>query len=283
MMIDDVPPEVAAEQDMEADAVSGYHVLDDWVVYPVLVLGTMLAAIPSMLLGQQFCLPVLPVMVIAPLFLWAVRLGRPRRAIGLAGVWAVALALTVLVASLLLPAQAGQAIWRGLEIRSELLAWIGTGVPPAGEVLGLPLSLPTMVLQALAVLGGSLLSAGVAGLVVDALTINATSYVAASIMAQASNPLLAILVAWPIWTIVRVLGYIVCGAVLAEPFFSSQLLFGTAREPSPARPDSLTEWWQRRRRLLLSGLGLIVLAIVLQLMLGAPWTALVRRLTGLEG
>lgn len=278
-------PQVWQEEDQDLDSagMTGYHVLNDWVVYPVLMLGVVLAAVPSVLLGQQICLPVLPVLVIAPLFLWAVRLGRPRRAIGLAVVWATSLAITLLVSSLLVPDQASQAIRHGLEIRSDVLAWVATGVAGSGDVLGLPLSASTMLLQALVVLAGSVLSAGLAGLLIDAQTINATSFVAASIVNQAGNPLPATLVAWPIWTVVRVVGYIVCGAVLAEPFFLSRILFGTAEERSPGRPASLAEWWQRRRRLLLSGIGLILLAIALQLLLGSSWAALVRRVTGLEG
>lgn len=271
------------DRDMEPAASPGYHVLDDWVVYPVLVFGVILAAVPSLLLGQQICLPVLPVLVIAPMFLWAVRLGRPQRAIGLALVWAASLALTVWVSSLLVPERAGQAIWRGLEMRSELLAWIATGTAGAGEVLGLPLDVTTQLLQALLVLVGSLVSAGLAGLAVDALLINATSFVAASIVEQANRLLPGILLAWPIWSVVRVLGYIICGAVLAEPIFLSRLLFGTAQEPAPERPASLAQWWQWRRRLLLSGIGLILLAIALQLLLGPSWASMVRRATGLEG
>jgi hypothetical protein len=275
--------EDSPQQDMPPAAVPGYHVLDDWVVYPVLVFGVVLAAVPSLLLGQQICLPLLPVLVIAPLFLWAVRLGRPQRAMGLALVWAASLAVTIFVASLAVPERAGQAIWHGLEIRSEVLAWIATGMAGAGEVLGLPLDLSTELQQALVVLAGSLASAGLVGLAVDALLINATSFVAASIVAQASSPVPAILVAWPIWNVIRLLGYIVCGAVLAEPVFLSRLLFGTAREPAPGSPASLTQWWHWRRRLLASGIGLILLASALQFALGPSWAAILRRATGLAG
>lgn len=263
----------ATERDREimAQAAEGsaYHVLDDPVVYAVILIGVLLTTALPVFLGQRFCLPLLSALVIFPLFVWAVRLGRPRRAIALAGFWAICQAAAMLIASLLLAQQAGLAIFNGLEMRSEVMSWIASGQAAQGSVAGVPLSLPKLLTQALVVAGGSLLTAGLAGLIVDALALNATSYIAVSLAQMASQPVLTLLLAWPIWTMVRLAGYFVAGAALAEPLaFGDLSLQGWAA------------WWRRRRRLLAIGAGLVLLGILLQLVLGPAWTSLLRQTLG---
>lgn len=281
----ETPESVESEQPaaqmvkQEDNAGRAYHVLDDPLGYVVIALGVILTTALPVFLGQRFCLPLLNTLVIFPFFVWAMRAGRPRRAITLGTFWAICQTIAMLVASLALPQQASNAVLNGLEMRSQALAWTTGGAhSPEGFVAGLPFSLSKQLIQLAVVAAGSLLTAGLVGLLVDALTLNATSYIAASVLHQANNPLLALVTAWPLWIFVRLAGYLLLGAVLAEPL---------AVGASTPRPDdeqvepawTWTQWWRRRRRLLGIGVGLALLGIALQSLLGPLWASLMRQLT----
>jgi hypothetical protein len=109
------------------------------------------------------------------------------------------------------------------------------------------------------------------------LTLNATSYIAASVVQLAGNPLLALAAAWPLWTVLRLAGYLLIGAVLAEPLAVGAV---SARPDEDAEPAwTWARWWRRSRRLLGVGLGLAALSIVLQALLGPSWATLIRQIT----
>lgn len=277
----DSPEEIVApEEAIDAPDQSGYHVLDDPIIYVVIALGALLTTALPVFLGQRFCLPLLNTFVIFPLFVWAVRVGRPRRAVTLAAFWAVCQAGAMLIAGLLLSQQAGNAVLNGLEMRSQAIAWTAarTFSGPSGFIAGLPWSPATQLAQLAVVAVGSLLTAGFAGLLIDALTINATAYIVASVLREASTPLVALVAGWPLWTVVRLGGYLLIGAALAEP-----LAIGAT---TPRAEDSIEPvwtwraWWRRRRRWLGVGFALALLAIVLQILLGPPWAELMRQITG---
>lgn len=277
----DTPEELAApEEAIDTPAQNGYHVLDDPIVYVVIALGALLTTALPVFLGQRFCLPLLNTLVIFPLFVWAVRVGRPRRAVTLAAFWAICQAGAMLVASLLLTQQAGTAVLNGLEMRSQAIAWTAaqTVGGPAGFIAGLPWS-PAKQLAQLAVVGvGSLLTAGFVGLLIAALTINATAYIVASALREASAPLVALTAGWPLWTVARLAGYLLIGAVLAEPLAIGATTPRTEDLPEPAW--TWRAWWRSRRRWLGVGIALALLAVVLQILLGPPWASLMRQITG---
>jgi hypothetical protein len=272
-------PPSATVEDQGGDSSRGYHVLDDPVIYVVIAFGVILTTALPVFLGQRFCLPLLNTLVIFPLFVWAVRVGRPRRAVALGAFWAVCQALAMLAASLALPQQAGNAVLNGMEMRSQAIAWTVADAfgRPAGFIVGLPFSVSNQLIQLVVVAAGSLLTAGLIGLLIDALTLNATSYIAASVVQLAGNPLLALAAAWPLWTVLRLAGYLLIGAVLAEPLAVGAV---SARPDEDAEPAwTWARWWRRSRRLLGVGLGLAALSIVLQALLGPSWATLIRQIT----
>jgi hypothetical protein len=247
---------------------SSYHVLVDTIVYPVIALGVALTTALPVFLQQRFCLPVLNGLVIFPLFAWALRAGRPRRALGLGLFWALCQSLAIVAASLLMADRAGTAILGALEFRTQWLAWIASGSPVTSTPA---LSLPGQVRELAVFAAGSLLTGGLGGLILLAMALNAFNFTVASLLQQALRPVLLLLAAWPIWSVVRLIGYLTVGAVLAEPVAVLDL-----------RPQWWAAWWPRRRRLLATGLGLIVLGIVLQIVLSPLWPSLLRSATGLN-
>lgn len=265
----DVLEEALEEDEAPPADAPAYRVLDDPLVYPVIALGVALTTFLPVFLGQRLCLPLLNALVIFPFLVGALRTGRLRRGLSLAAFWAVCQAVAALLASFFMSARADFAVLNALELRTQLYTLVATGQSQPGFVVGIPLDLPQLALQALAVVGGSLVTAGLAGLFLDATTINATGYAAASLLREAGRPLPVLLLAWPVWTIVRLAGYLALGAALAEPL---------------ARGDpegiGLAGWWQRRRRLIAVGAGLVLLGILLQVVLTSAWADLLRRLLG---
>jgi hypothetical protein len=248
------PEQAMAEQSVEDEPpYPTENVLDDWIVYPSMAAGIVVTTFFPILLGQQVCLPLLSAAVLIPMFIWALRQGRPRKAITLALFWVVVQSLSVVAASLLFPESAWQAVQGGLEYRTAWLQWIEGGPPvsmaPALDYLRQVIGLAIYAI-AMAATGG------VAGLLLLALALDRFNYTAVTLLASASNPALLALAAWPLWMIVRLVGFVIVGAVLAEPMANLNL-----------RPAYLSGWLQRRRRLLLAGLGVILLGIVLQAVL----------------
>lgn len=241
-----------------------YHVLDDPVVYPVVLIGVLLTTGLPIFLGQRICLPVLNGLVIFPLFAWALRVGRPRRAVELALFWVVCQGSAVVAASLLLPDRAGYAIVQGLEYRTEILRWAATGQGRASQpAIWLPGQARDLALFSLA----TLLTGGLGGLIWLASRLNAFNFSVTGLWQQAASPLL-ILLAWPIWAVVRLIGYLVMGAALAEPVAVLDL-----------RPAWWARWWRQRRRWLALGLAFILLGAAMQLLLARYWPGWLRAVT----
>lgn len=247
---------------------TGYHVLNDPVVYVVIFVGSLLTTGLPVFLGQRFCLPLLNALVVFPLFVWAVRVSRPRRAITLGLFWALSQTVAFLAMALLLSERATVTVLNGLDFRTEMLAWIATGSgAPGAPGQFLPRELGNVALFA----GASLLTAGLGSFILLALALNMINLYVASLVQQATNPLLLALTAWPIWLIVRLAGYLMSAAVLAEPAAVLDL-----------RPQWWAGWWRRRRRLLAIGIGIVLLSFLLQALLAPIWDDLLRAATGLS-
>ena len=239
------------------------QVLDDWIVYPSMAMGVLVTTFFPILLGQQICLPLLSAAVLIPMFLWALRQGRPRKAISLALFWVAVQSASVIVASLLFQDSAWRAVQGGLEYRTAWLQWIGGGpLVPMAPALNYARQGIDLVIYALAMA----LTGGVAGLLLLTLALDRLNFTVASLIAVAPQPALLTVAAWPLWMIVRLVGYIVVGAVLAEPIASLDL-----------RPAYLATWLRARWRLLLLGLGVILLGVALQVLLSPLYKTIMQR------
>jgi hypothetical protein len=242
------------------------QVLDDWIVYPSMALGVIVTTFFPILLGQQICLPLLSAAVLIPMFLWALRQGRPRKAIALALFWVVMQSVSVIVASLLFQDTAWQAVQGGLEYRSAWLAW-----SEGGPLVSLAPSLAygrqviELALYALAMA----LTGGVGGLLLLTVALDRFNFTVASLLSSAQSPVLATVAAWPLWMIVRLVGYLIVGAVLAEPVANLDL-----------RPAYLAAWLQARKRLLLTGLAIILLGMILQVLLAPLYQTMLQNALG---
>ncbi len=111
-----------AEDELRPPKHAGPSVLDDWIVFPSMGFGILVTTALPIFLGQRICLPVLSALVLIPMFIWALREGRPRKAIQLGLFWAVVQSAVIVIATVLLSDSASQAVVGGVEFRSEWLS-----------------------------------------------------------------------------------------------------------------------------------------------------------------
>lgn len=240
--------------------------LDDWIVFPAMAAGIVVTTFFPVLLGQRLLLPLLSGLVLATMFFWAVRQGRPDRAILFALFWISVQSLCVLTASLLFDVNTGRAISGGLEYRNAWLQWAEHGtltqVTPS-------LAWGRQLVEDAAAVGATALSGGTAGLWLLVTALNRVNFAAASLVYAAQNPLLALLASWPIWLVLRIIGVVVLAATLAEPVANLDLW-----------PGYLAYWWQHRRRLALTGLLILALGLLAQLLFTPLYQNLLRSALG---
>ncbi len=258
---DQAPTEEFGEDDPEHP---GENVLDDWIVYPSMAAGIVATTFFPILLGQRICLPLLSAAVLFPMFIWALRQGRPRKAITLGIFWVVVQSASVIAASLLFQDSAWRAVQGGLEYHTAWLQWVEGGplvsMAPAMDYLRQAIDLAVYAV-AMAATGGA------GGLVLLTAALNRFNFTVATMLASTSSPLLLALAAWPLWMIVRMVGFVIVGAVLAEPVANLDL-----------RPAYLARWFQRRKRMLLAGLGVILLGIILQVLLSPLYQTILQNI-----
>jgi len=257
-----------AEVEVEIAETPGPSVLDDWIVYPSMAFGILVTTALPVFLGQRICLPVLSALVLIPMFIWALREGRPRKAIQLGLFWAVIQSAMIVIATVLSSESASRAVLGGVEFRTEWLSWIANGSP----VLRTPaLALDRTVLELIVYSAAMFLTGSVAGLIGLAAAMDTFNFTAATLLTQAARPLLMLLGAWPVWIIVRLVSFLTVGAVLAEPMVHLNLRIGF-----------LLDWWRHRKRLLAIGLGLFALSLLLQILLSPIYRWLLQAALGLK-
>ena len=273
--LDDTPavdefliPDDESWDEIEDETANSASVLDDWIIFPVIALGVFIATLFPVFLSQQLCLPVLNTLVIFPLFIWAVRSGRTRRAVTMTLFWALCLAVTMLALGVIFSGQAEAAVQGVVEYRSQFIRWMADATPvtaaPAQDLLG---QLRDLVIFAVA----SAVTAGLGGLFLLTMAINVISVNAAGLVNEATRPLQTLLFGWPVWNIARLVGYVLITVALAEPLATGQL-----------RPDALRAWFRARRRLLLYGLIALVVAALLQLLLSPVYRSVLEAGLGLR-
>ena len=254
--------------EMEGDARDSATILDDWIIFPVIALGVLITTTFPVFLQQELCLPVLNTLVIFPLFVWALRTGRSRRALTMTLFWAFCLATAMLLLGLLLSEQASSAVQGVVEYRSQFIRWMADATPvTAAPSLDGMNQLKELLIFAVA----TAVTAGLGGLFLLAMAINIVSVSAAGLINEAVRPLQTVLFSWPVWNIVRLVGLVLLAVALAEPLATGQL-----------RRDTLVDWFHSRRRLLLYGVLTLLAAALLQVLLSTLYRSALESGLGLR-
>ncbi len=231
-----------------------------WIVLP---LGAVASTALGIAIGNPWLFPILGALVPIPVFLQCVRKGSQGKATAWVLYWCIAQSLAVGVAVALAPERSAAAIWRGPAYADEMLNYIRTGVGPEGSPrLFLPLHARHYVL--LCVL--SLLTVGTAGLVLGTVLLNYMNFYVATLVRSAADPMLALFFGWPVWAMLRVVGYTATGAVMAD---MSWRLWSRWRGRVILRPLPTRLW--------LLGLGLALLDVSLKALVAPAWRSILHR------
>lgn len=225
----------------------------------------LLAAIATTTVGVLSRQPLLllALNVIPPylVFLDRVRLERHSGALGLMVFWAFCQSTSVILLVQAAPEASAEAVFRGVSYREEMFRWIQTGIGREGDWR---LFLPQHAIHYGSFLVLSALTAGAAGLTLGAALLNYMSFYVGSLFladTEGAHTLRLVLMGWPIWSIVRVVGFIAGAVAAADLSFS---IIGRLRDRPLGRPD-------RSSFYISLSLALVILDLLLKGLLAPHW------------
>lgn len=144
--------------------------------------------------------------------------------------WAVCVSLATIQFAILAPEPAS-VIFHGEAYRDEMFAYIETGIGPEGSPRQF---VPQHILHYGSTLAISALTAGLGGLFLGSLLLDYMNYYVGSLVRLGQDPTLGALVGWPIWSYLRVAGFI-CGAIASAHFALARILRRTPWRPRAFR------------------------------------------------
>jgi len=224
----------------------------------ILLIGvTVLFTLVGFLLGA-YIHPVLLLLFssipIYPIYLSQFKVQEYRKAITLVFVWAITSSIIIILLAIGYSSLASSSILSGSSYQMEMFQWIATGVGPEGDPSTF---IPQHAINAVAFTILSFASAGFLSLLFGAYQMNYMNYYVGILLSRVSNPTLNNVVAvaafsWPIYAIIRVIGFISLGVATTIPL--SNRIF-----------DNKTDT-KLIIRLLLIGLALVIVDIVVKVL-----------------
>src|SRR5262245_26418098 len=203
---------------------------------PTMISALLTAVIPALVLPWVL-IPVhvpllfalLPTAPLAWVYAKAVREGRARDAAALAVAWAGALTVSTIAATARSPQAAFQSIWHASDFRDDMVRWIATGRGQEGNIR---LFLPRVLVEYALVWILSAVSLGAAALLLGALLLGYMNGYVGWVVVNADPALSAFtsaLVAWPPWSVARVLSFILAGT--AGALWGARRFYGAKETP----------------------------------------------------
>jgi len=169
-----------------------------------------LVALPA----GPWALPLLAPLTVYPAFAARVRERRYGGAWLLAMGWAALLSVGVITLVAVRPELAARGILHGPAYKAEMAGWILTGV---GKEATPSAFVPEHLLHLAAFLVLTTVSAGYLGLALGAFLMAYMSYFVGSFAVASSQPMVGALAAWVPWSVLRVMAFVLLGALLARP------------------------------------------------------------------
>lgn len=212
----------AASRRAGADAGAGGASKRGILARPLVALGALAAATAlsyaiGLAAGGRWLLPVLNTAPAYLLMAALLRRGEKTRAVVAMLVWAACLAVFGTVGFATAPTAPDALVVHGPEYRDEMFHWIRTGEGSESRPREF---LPQHVLHLAAFVGLCLATASAAGILMGAVLMNYMSFYVASLARAGLPTATVILFGWQPWAIVRVAGFCILGAVLAEPLLA---------------------------------------------------------------
>lgn len=241
---------------------SDFRPLSPFVKIAVLLAsGAILTTCASLVFRHPVLTPLLGAAVPYPIFLWKLRRGEYGACFGWMLFWGVIQSVTVIVATAWVPEAATLAIWKGSSYTTEIFHWIRTG---EGEEGSLALFLPMHLRNYLLFCGLSLITVSSAALVLGTLQLNYMNFYVSELIQKSVHPVWAMAVGWPLWSVLRVIGFILTGIALG-----AMALAGWRRWRGEVPGRVPWRYWGM-------GVGFVVADIILKAGLAPVWRQLLR-------
>ena len=183
-----------------------------------MISALLVAVIPAVVLPwvllplqNQALFAILPLAPAAIVYARLIKERRGRAAVIVALAWALGLSISTIAAGSLFAGSIGAAIWRAGSFRDEMVLWIATGRGAEGSI---QIFLPRVLVEYALVIVLAALSAGIAGLFLGALLLGYMNGYVAWVVAHAdpsTGPVATALVAWPPWSMCRVVSFVLAG------------------------------------------------------------------------
>lgn len=235
------------------EPIDDYAISDEPLYFGTALIFAFLTTTLSGILGLSWFLPLLQTITLAIFMLPLMRRGRVKRALALFASWLLIQFLVIMFLSMATPGQMEHAIADGFNRRTGMLAWFyASAEPPAGLVVGLG----GRLLELLAVGVGSALTGGLVGFWFVVRGVNLAAFYSGTILAALSDTAIGI-GAFPIWSLLRLVGYGLLTVIAAGPLLN--------------RTQSLGLYFRQQRILLVWAIGLILFGLILELTLPDLW------------
>jgi hypothetical protein len=203
-------------------------------------------------IGHRMALPVVQGLLGWAAFLLTLRMVGVAWAAAAVGTWALGTTLASVYTFLGRPAETDARVVRAAAYRASMLAWLATGDGPeraptatAGQHLR----------EAIWYTAAAMATANLASIAMGAVLLNYMNAYVATLLRAATNTRTVLLLAWNVWSVVRVAAYVLIGAAASAPLLA---LDGLEVDASAARV------------LAIGGLAGLVVDLALKLALSRP-------------
>ena len=222
-----------------------------------IVVVVLIAHLAGLALPGKWFLPGLNALLFFLLFLVPVARGEYRYAVKLALIWAAVTTVVQIFLSAGWPGLMEEKVLRGAAYREEMFLWVRTGGGPEGDI---SLFLPIHLRHFIVFCAVSLATGGLMGLGMGAVMLGYMNFYVGCLIAASSGSWITLVFSWPVWSIVRVVGYIIAGTALGA------VLLDRSGEKGDKKKKIL--------RFLILAVALVVLDIILKWLLAGTYQGL---------
>jgi hypothetical protein len=188
--------------------------IDSPAVFIYLLVASALSTAIGFWSSNQYLLPVLNILVPFPVMYSLLVDEKRKRALATMLFWALCTGVITTWAVVHFPEHAKASIFHGEAYKQEMFHWIRTGEGAEGNPARF---VPQHLLHFIVFCILSALSAGFLSLLMGAVLMNYMSFYVGSVIAASADPLLASLMGWHPWSVIRVASFVILGVLIAEP------------------------------------------------------------------
>ena len=228
-----------------------------------IVAATIASYAVAWLLRMPLLVPFLNTAASFPFMVAALRRGDLRGAVGRTLVWALTMGVCATLLSSAKPIDTDTLFVRGAAYRSEMHAWVRTGV---GAESTPSLFIPQQARDAAIFSALALATGGVLAMPMGAALMNYMGHYVGTLAAESARPGVTMLLGWHPWAVIRVVSFVVLGVILSVPLLAR--VFRFRADLRAARP------------LATAACAGLVADVILKALLAPAWHRLLLRVVG---